>query len=325
VTLSREERGLRGGEPVTLAGQDGTRLRGELLFPSARSAQVIVALSHAMMVDRRTLDQPREEGLLSQLLDAGAAVLWFDQRGHGQSRPLPAQGASWDYDALVRDAGVIAAYLAERFPALPRVAIGHSLFGHVALAHQAKVGAGQGGTGYDGLVLLAANVWLKTLESQTWRWWCKRLTFSALVAGSRPLGYLPVRRLRMGTADEPYAYFAQMGTWLRFGDWRDGAGFSFLRGLDKVHVPVLSVASAGDHLLAEPSCQLRFACHVRGPVTHITVAKRFGYDCEPDHMGLVMDARLLPLWREIAEWACAIPRASLQRQGQSPLELNRHN
>lgn len=294
---------LRGGEPVCLRAADGSALWGELILPTgAGGPRSAVVLSHAMMVDRRTLDQPAGQGLLSQLVAAGAAVLWLDQRGHGQSRPHPAEGASWDYDALVADTGVAAAYLAERFPETQRVAVGHSLFGHVALAYQARHAATQVGVGFDRLVLLAANVWLRELEPLAWRWRLKCLSFAAMQAASAPLGYLPVRRLRLGTADESHPYLAQMGSWQETGDWCSQDGFSYLQALGQVRAEVLSVASEGDKLLAVPVCQLRLASRISGPLTHITVGERFGYACAPDHMGLVLDRRLVPLWREVAHW-----------------------
>jgi predicted alpha/beta hydrolase len=126
---------LRGGEPVALRMSDGAILCGEWLRPSGPPVAV-VALSHAMMVERRTLDAPEGAGLLSSLVAHGLQVLWFDQRGHGQSVGSAATGMRWDYDSLVADAGGIAAYLAEVEPQLPKLAVGHSLFGHVALAWQ---------------------------------------------------------------------------------------------------------------------------------------------------------------------------------------------
>ena len=332
-----QERTRLACEQVELRARDGVLLRGELLFPTSVSRsgtaaatgapsepKVAVALSHAMLVDRRTLDQPPGEGLLSQLRAAGAVVFWFDQRGHGKSAPLPRQGARWDYDDLVDDAGVVAAYLGERFPTLPRVAIGHSLFGHVALAWQALVSAGRApfsprrpepqAVGYDGLGLLGANVWLPQLEPFRPRWWAKRVFYPLLVLAAVRHGYLPARTLRVGTADEPLPYLQQLGRWLSQADWTAQSGSSYLADLPHVNIPILSVASLGDRLLAVPACQLRFAGHTQGPITHITVGKAFGHACEPDHMGLVLDERMGPVWREIADWACRIPPAALARR-----------
>lgn len=256
-----------------------------------------------MMVDRRTLDQPAGQGLLSQLARRGAAVLWFDQRGHGQSGPRAAAGARWSHDDLVADVGAVASYLARRFPGVPRVAVGHSLFGQVALAYSARVAAGSFTTpAWDRLALLGVNVWMQRHEPSRLRLFVKRASYATTLAISRSLGYLPVRRLRMGTADEPHEYLSQMGSWLWRNDFVSGDGFSYLEALPQLRVPVLSVAGDGDWLLGAPPCQLRLLSRIGGPLTHITVGRRFGYAADPDHMGLVLDKRLLPLWRELADW-----------------------
>ena len=323
-----QERTRLGVERIVLSARDGVPLFGELLWPTpppdAESGgqpvapKVAIALSHAMLVDRRTLDQPPGEGLLSRLRAAGAVVLCFDQRGHGKSAPLPQQGARWDYDDLVDDAGIVAEYLAQRFPMLPRVAVGHSLFGHVAVAWQALVSAGRAplpprvaaspAVGYDGLVLIGANLWIPQLDPVRPRWWFKRAFFPLLVLLAMRHGYLPARRLRVGTADEPLPYLQQVGRWLGEADWTAESGHSYLADMAQVRVPILSIASVGDHLLAVPQSALRFACQMRGPIQHITVGKAFGHACEPDHMGLVLDERMAPVWDQIADWACRVPR-----------------
>ena len=327
---------LRGGEPVTLRAPDGALLHGELLMPTGAAPAVVAALSHAMMVDRRTLDlrvrpvarpadrglgsetAPADEpargtgGILTELLAAGVAVLWFDQRGHGQSGPTPTQGGRWDYDDLVADAGAVAEYLRARLPECRRVAIGHSLFGHVALAYQARAARAarqpsapdrdRAAALYDGLVLIAGNVWLRRLEPSRLRFLAKRMSYAALLLLSRPLGYLPVRRLGLGTADESGPYLEQMGGWVRSGDWTDRAGRSYLEALASVRAPILSIAGAGDRLMAVPGCQLALVRRSAGPVTHWLIGKEQGDALDADHMQLVLDARLRPRWRALARW-----------------------
>lgn len=350
---------LRGGEPVTIRAADGALLRGELLLPAGGPPRVVAALSHAMMVDRRTLDvsgraagrlaaplarpgskspepptsaapppaggpTPETGGILTELVRAGVAVLWFDQRGHGQSGPTPTQGGHWDYDDLVADAGAVAGYLRARLPGTKRVAIGHSLFAHVALAYQAQTeqrlqvpalfapDARAAAALYDGLVIIAGNVWLRLLEPSWNRFVCKRLSYEALLLLSRPLGYLPVRRLGIGTADEPAAYLGQMGQWLRRGDWTDRSGRSYLAALAHVRAPILSIAGAGDRLMAVPSCQLALVRRTAGPVTHWLVGRAQGDALDPGHMELVLDTRLRPRWRALAGWVAALGEAPAQ-------------
>lgn len=308
VTVARVKQPYRGGEPVEIESAPGVTLYGELLQPRDRPPRVGVALSHAMMVDRRTLDQPAGRGLLSQLVERGAAVLWFDQRGHGQSGPRASAGARWNHDQLVADVGAVASYLARRFPELPRVAVGHSLFGQVALAYSARVAAGSFMTpAWHRLALLGVNVWMRQCEPSRLRLLVKRASYATTLAVSRTLGYLPVRRLRLGTADEPHEYLAQMGSWLWRDDFVAGDGFSYLQALPRLRVPILSVAGDGDWLLGAPPCQLRLLSRTGGPFSHITVGRRFGYAADPDHMKLVLDERLAPMWREVADWVVEGP------------------
>lgn len=352
---------LRGGEPVTIRAADGALLNGELLLPAGGPPRVVAALSHAMMVDRRTLDlsgrlaarltrtspgqaarpaegvaarvtdsAPGTGGILTELLAAGVAVLWFDQRGHGQSGPTPTQGGSWDYDDLVADAGAVAGYLRTRLPAAQRVAIGHSLFSHVALAYQAQAAERlqvpalyppsapasapaedrAAPALYDGLVVIGGNVWLRELEPSWLRFVRKRLSYATLLLATRPLGYLPVRRLGMGTADEAGAYLEQMGQWVRRGDWTDRAGRSYLAALRHVRAPILSIAGVGDRLMAVPECQLALLRRTAGPVTHWLIGRAQGDALDPGHMELVLDARLRPRWRALARWVGALGQAS---------------
>src|SRR5262249_17948113 len=149
---------------------------------------------------------------------------------------------------------------------LPRVAVGHSLFGQVSLAYQAQAAATD--PVFSALALLGVNVWIPEFEPWRFRLWIKRLSFAAGMAVSRPFGYLPVRRLRLGTADEPYPYLAQMGSWLAAGDWLSRDGTSYFRALPRLRVPILSVAGAGDFLLGVPACQLRTIAKTSGPITH---------------------------------------------------------
>ena len=292
---------LRGGEPVAIQMSDGAILRGEWLCRSDKPIAV-VALSHAMMVDRRTLDTPSGRGLLSSLLSRDLKVLWFDQRGHGQSVPLVNEGASWDYDTLVHDTGCISAYLASVEPNLPQIAMGHSLFGHLALAWLSLAALQAELSAFDGVVALASSIWLDELEPSKLRRLLKRASFQALLWASLPSGYFPSRKLGVGTVDEPRPYLRQMGSWVSHNQWTDRRGSSYLPGLAKVSVPILSVAGQGDRLLSTPHVQLRLWARTNGPLEHWQLGRRFGDAIDPNHMQVVTSSKLRPRWDSIADW-----------------------
>ncbi len=271
-----------------------------------------------MMVDRRTLDRPAGQGLLSALVDAGIQVFWFDQRGHGQSGPSAKSGSRWDFDTLVCDGGAIAAYLEQTAPNLPRVAVGHSLFGNVALAWQTQAQDIPQAARFDGLVLVATNVWLRDHEPQWGRWLRKHLGFAGLLLLTRPLGYFPSVRLGTGSDDEPLPCLAQMGSWVFGRDWTDRHGRSYRAKLGRINVPILSVVGAGDTLMAVPGCQLRFVSETSGPITHWQLGRRFGDPIDPDHMSVVMSRQLRPRFDDIAAWITTPGRFAPTAHGGQP-------
>lgn len=287
---------------------DGWILSVGLVAPPAPRA--VAVAGHAMMVDRRTLDA-RGEGLVSALVERGIAVVWPDLRGHGGSGPLAAAGGIWSYDDLVEeDTPALYRFAAERFPGLPIVAVGHSLFGHVALAHAGRHPEAR----VSGYALLAANVWQPDCEPSPLRWLEKRAMMETCAALLRPRGYLPVRAFRFGSVDEAGRYFLQLVEWVRRGEWDAADGFSYRAALAGIDRPVLSIAGAGDRLLGNPASIRRFVAPL--PDHRLLVAGSGGkgdprdgallpLPFDPDHMGLVTDRRARPVFEAVADFVLA--------------------
>ncbi len=279
--------------PFEVACADGWTLRGELRSPPAPKAVAVVG--HAMMVDRRTLDRPREAGLVSRLASGGVAVVWPDLRGHGESGPRPEEGGDWSYDDLVeQDVPALVGFARARFPGLPCFAIGHSLFGHVVLAHLAR----HPDLPLDGLVMLAGNAPNPDWRKRPLSWLKKGALIEAMHAFTLALGRLPIRRLGLGTDDEPRGYIADFSRMWRLPDWRARDGFSYFAALGQVRTPILALTGAADRLLA-PHEDVR---GLMSEVPHATVevvGKQSGLSFDPDHMGLVLDARARPVWDRV--------------------------
>jgi predicted alpha/beta hydrolase len=272
---------------------DGWRLRGSVRLPAGPPRAVVVA-GHAMMVDRRTLDRPRRGGLVSFLVERQFAVVWCDLRGHGESGPRAHEGADWSYDDLVeRDVPALVGFARQRFPGLPVVALGHSLFGHVTLAHLAR----HPELALDGLVMLAGNVSNPTWRRRPIAWAQKQVPIEVL--GNLALamtGRLPVRLLRMGTDDESRSYLQQFIRNTRRAAWRARDGFDYFAALGRVRVPTLAVASDGDWLYSPPADVRALMAAVPGARVEVL---RGG----PSHMGFVLDANAgRPAWELAARF-----------------------
>lgn len=279
-------------EPFRVTCDDGWPLEGELVIPAAPRAAVV--LGHAMMVDRRTVER-----VAARLAERGCAVVVADLRGHGRSGPRADQGGTWSYDDLVeRDTPALLGLAREKFPELAVTAVGHSLFGHVALAYAARHPA----AAPERLVLIAANVWAPRWEPELRLRLAKRARFAAMWAATRAVGRFPTRRLRMGTADEAEPYVRQMVGFYREDAWLARDGFDWGGALGAVPAPILSIAGAGDALMCRAASARAFVA--AAPRARTVVAGRAsGLELDPGHMALVLDERCRPVWDAAAGFA----------------------
>lgn len=260
----------------------------------------MAVLGHAMMVDARTLDRPRGAGLASTLAEEGVAAIAFDLRGHGRSAPTARDGASWTYDDFVRhDVPAIVAAARAHCPGLRVALVGHSLAAHAGL-----IAAGRDpDRAPDAVVAIAANLWLPRFERSAARRAIKSALLHAWTAVSVPTGRFEPGRFGMGTDAEPHAYVKQfLDMWRADRPVSADGREDYRDALDRVRVPVLSIASTGDRLLAHPRAVDRFMRTM--PHARVTerVVTRADMPRPPDHMGLVLSPECRPLWREIAEW-----------------------
>lgn len=290
-----------------IACADGWTLDADVLSPAAPLAVAVVG--HAMMVDRRTLDRPRGRGLVSQLVARGVACVVADLRGHGKSGPRAEAGGDWGYDDLVEnDVPALVAFARARFPGLPLACVGHSLFGHVALAHVARHPEAP----VDGLVLLACNVANPSWAARPLQRLKKGAFIELMGAITRVYGRLPARRLGYGSDDEARGYVHDFVRAWRLGDWRARDGFGYWQALPSVRRPLLALVGAADTLYAPPDDARALATRVPGAEFHV-VGRASGLPFDPDHMGLLLDERARPAWDQAAEFIRRLAAAAARR------------
>jgi pimeloyl-ACP methyl ester carboxylesterase len=131
---------------------------------------------------------------------------------------------------------------------------------------------------------------------------------------------VPIRRLRIGSDDEPYAYMAQLATWARAGRWTSQGGLDYLRALAALDVPALAATGEGDWLCRPADAErLRAALPRAAPLRRVGV--RFGDACDPNHFGLLTRAALAPFWDELASWLLGDREAGADAgEGGAPLD-----
>ena len=281
-------------EPFSVACADGWVLAGDLVVDAPPVAGAVVG--HAMMVDRRTLDRPHGRGLASALAAAGVACVVADLRGHGQSGPRADEGGDWGYDDLVEhDVPTLVAFARARFPSLPLACVGHSLFGHVSLAHLSR----HADADIDALVLLAVNAPNPSWRSLTVEAARRRAGVELMALVTRAFGSLPTRRLRYGSADESAGYVRDFVRNCRTHSWRARDGFDYWEALSRIERPLYAIVGAGDRFMSPPADARAIADRVPRAQFHV-VGRRSGLAFDPDHMGLVLDERARPAWQQAA-------------------------
>lgn len=204
------------------------------------------------------------EGLAAHLAAAGVEAWTFDFRGHGASVPPHPRDGRWGFaDYVERDLPAVWDAV-RRAVGGPVSWIGHSLGGLAALA---AFGAGIAPPP-ERLVLVAASPWVRAGRGRL-----VPRAVTALLAGlARPLGYLPVRRLRAGTNDEPATYLDELAGWVRDGRW------PWLDGVARIRAPTYVVVGDRDAYCRMADARL-VADRLGGPVALRIVpgADHFGF------------------------------------------------
>lgn len=293
-------------EAIDIRTADGWSLRADVHEPAQEPVGVAV-LAHAMMARRSEFERPEGAGVRRMLVERGWRVVLFDFRGHGDSGPRAGEGGRWGYDDLVaRDMPAVHGFARSRLRRKrPIVLVGHSLGGHVALAAQ-----GTGLVGFDAVVSVAGNVWLRELEPSRRRWLVKRTSLAAVAAVCRRVGRFPARLLRIGSDDEARDYVEDTARFARTGRWTSADGSAdYLASLARVRVPVLQVVSDGDRLECVPECGARFVARCASNEV-VRVARADDGGPPPDHMGLVTGGRIASAWDRVEAWMRRVTVAS---------------
>ncbi|MBK9262051.1 MAG: alpha/beta fold hydrolase [Polyangiaceae bacterium] len=291
---------MTSNRPASVRTTDGWLLRGEVSAEGSMEKPVALLL-HAMMANRKSMDRPRGAGLASVLAGRDFGVVSFDLRGHGESGPSARDGARYSYDDYVlRDIPALVEFVRQEFAGRPVVVVGHSLGAHASLAASGVFPE----KAPDGIVSIAGNMWVPSCEPDKARRAAKTAMLAAFLGMAETWGYFDPRPLRFGTDAVALPYVRQFWTmWSsnRYGS-TDGS-IDYREALGRVTIPVFSVASEADTLLAHPVSVELFLRPIpeKQKTLRVISGRDFGAPA-PDHMGLVTDARSRPVWNEIADW-----------------------
>jgi predicted alpha/beta hydrolase len=283
-------------EVITLKTASGWSLAVEVREPTGPARGTAILL-HSMMASRRIWNTPREQGVATLLNERGLRTLALDFRGHGESGPVASKGGTWNYDDIVReDVPALCHAARERWPNERVTLVGHSLGGHASIAAAATSRAEP-----DAIAVLATNVWLPSEEPNPVLLAKKAATVRICEVATRARGYFPARALRFGSDDESAPFMQGWTGWWRRDRWTSDDGVDYLAAMSALRVPLLSIASLGDHSFCTPSAAVRFA--KRAPTATFELVRRSDDGGRPpEHMQIVTTRAAVSAWHHVADF-----------------------
>lgn len=277
-------------QPTTILTEDEFNLAAHRFAPPGRVRGVVV-LGAAMGV-RQDFYFP----FARFLADRGFAVLTFDYRGMGRSRPssglrgFKADLFDWcaDYESALR-------YARAWHPGLPLQAVGHSLGGQLP-------GAVANNTILDGLITVAAgngywpaNAW--STRRHVWLLW-----YLIAPLATRLCGYFPGKRLKM-VGDLPGGVMRQWARWCKSPHYMiDDAGRPLRAGFDRMRVPLLSLSFTDDEMMSRRSIDMLHDCYRYAPVERRYITPQDVSTGRIGHFGFFREEFRPTLWEQAASW-----------------------
>ncbi|MDB4936053.1 MAG: hydrolase of the alpha/beta superfamily [Labilithrix sp.] len=288
-------------EELEVRTEDGVALRAVVDDPPDGVALLgTCVMAHAMFARKTEFGRRDRKGLAHAYAAAGWRTIAFDFRGHGEST-LQRGTAEWGYDDLVRhDLPAVVGCARARSDGKPVVVVGHSLGGHVALAAQ-----GTGRLEADGILAIAANVWIRELETSRVRWAAKLALGRVMRESVLRIGRLPARSMRIGSDDASGRFVRDILRFMGAGQWRSYDGRDdYLASLSRVDVPVCAVSSDGDLLTCHPASAEAFARRCSGPLHMVRITRSDDARGRraPGHMEIVTGEGGLPKLLAALAW-----------------------
>ena len=286
---------------VTFPALDGAPLAGTLRQPDGAPAAALLVNSGTGIPRRfygRFADRAAGRGL---------ATLTYDYRGVGGSAPASLRG----YRARYRDWGQLDVpgaidWLAERYPGLPLVAVGHSTGGQ-----QLGLAPNVGRVAAAVFVAVSTGYWRGMPAA--YKWLTLGIWRAYLPLASRLMGYAPARAIGWGE-DLPAGVAREWGAWCLEPDYMastfdgtgsrptpDGAPFG-PTFFDRAAFPVRAYYASDDPISTPANVPPMLALYDRAEIeTRWVRPAELGVP-EIGHLGFFRSDVGAPLWDDALDW-----------------------
>ena len=231
------------------------------------------------------------------LAGLGFCVLTYDYRGTGRSRPASLKGyditmADWMDD----DVGAVTRWAAARFPALPMLAVGHSLGGHaLALSAQSnRLRAAVMVASHAGVTAMVSG-----LVERMRVWLVMRLLAPVLCALN---GYMPGRKVGLGE-DLPRGVMLQWSRWTTLPRYFfDDPAMDARARMARVRIPLLVLGFDDDPWANPRAIGMLIGPLVGASIERRQIAPRDAGLTAIGHMGFFRKQSAQRLWPQLGDW-----------------------
>ncbi|WP_185968475.1 alpha/beta fold hydrolase [Paracoccus sp. M683] len=232
----------------------------------------------------------------SYLAQRDFLVATYNYRGVGPDARDPALRDLGMRDWALTDARLVLDWLAERFPDLPILIVGHSLGGHA-------VGLNGGDDRVSAAALIASHLGADRLvPSRIERWRIRAMSRLVAPIASAIAGYFPARLLGVGE-DMPTCAMREWSSWMAMPRYFfDDASLQAEARFARVRIPVLA-CGFDDDPWATPEAIGRLLEFLPGAQIRRRQVDPVARGLGPvGHMGFFRSRQMAVLWPELADW-----------------------
>lgn len=279
-------------DDITVPAADGYPLAATLFLPRGAKRHAVL-INSATAVPRRLY-----RGFAGYLAKRGCAVLTYDYRGTGDSRPATSKSlvgfkASMS-DWAGQDITAAVSWMRERYKTLPFAYVGHSFGGQALglLPNNSKI---------ERALLIAAQAGYWKLMASPERYRVYALLNFVGRPLTRMLGYMP-GKAGLGM-DLPKDAFLQWSSWVMSPRYLfDDTGLEALQNFPRYQGALRALCMSDDPWATRPAVELLCSgfTSIRPEIVTVTPAEagaaRIG------HMGFFRPDHRNTLWRGAAEW-----------------------
>jgi predicted alpha/beta hydrolase len=249
-----------------------------------------ILMIHGAIENSRIFYSEKGKGLAPFLANQGFDVFVTDLRGKGKSTPLANTGQvkAGQFELIMHDIPALVKKIDElKGPHTPIHLMAHS-WGGVLLASWFARFADKN-QGVKSMTFFASK--RKIYVHHVKRWFMVDLMWTALGSLATIIkGYLPAKKMRMGSDDEPLNFFFECNRWVYSNRWVDPKdGFNYNQAFKKTKFPpILSLTGAGDHSLGNPYCVKKMLDEMGvEKLKNLVLSKTNGHAHNYDHINIL--------------------------------------